>query len=140
MDQQTLACMSPSGGVCSDDSVEFNLDPTPDSSDYIQVMMNANSVMWHWWRQKHKPNLTPDLGIRGKAWRGEKAWSCEFVVPFADITDAPPKAGDAWTLNFLRNRCLPGLSRHTPDRYAVWAVPFTWSFHVKERFGTLRFE
>ena len=140
MDEQKLVQMTPSGGICTDDSIEFNVDPVPDDKDYVQFMMNAKSVPVQWLRPKSRMSRTPpELGIRGKAWRGKAEWPAEVVVPYEKLGGLPPRPGDEWTLNLLRNRCLPDIGWTKPNHFAVWAVPFTGSFHVKERFGTVRF-
>jgi len=140
MDEQQLVQMTPGGGICTDDSMEINVDPVPDDADYAQFMMSAKSVQVQWLRPKSRMTRTPpDLGIRGKAWRGKAEWTAEVVIPYEKLGGRPPRPGDEWALNLLRNRCLPDIGWTKPDHFAVWAVPFTGSFHVKERFGTIRF-
>jgi hypothetical protein len=135
MDKQVLVHVTPSAGICMDDSVEINIDSSPNTPDYLQVMMNAGSVMWLWWRQKYPPNLTPDLGVVGKAQRGEKGWTAEITLPFEKISERPPTKGEEWRLNIMRNR-LAGVKGRA---LSIWSATFASSFHIKERFGTIVF-
>jgi hypothetical protein len=34
--------------------------------------------------------------------RGDREWTCEFVVPFKTLKDAAPKAGEFWRANVAR--------------------------------------
>jgi len=125
--------------ICTDDSVEVNLDMDPASEDYVQIMLSVNSVVWVWWRKKHRPGHTPDLGIKGKAWRGEDGWSCELIIPFAKITGGAPKPGSEWRYNVMRNRHVKGMKRFDERIWQCWSPPFVWSWHIRERFGVVRF-
>jgi len=128
-----------SSAICTDDSVEINLDMDRSTPDYVQIMLNVNSVTWVWWRKKHRPNQTPDLGIRGKAWSGEDRWTCELVIPFAGITESTPGPGAEWGLNVMRNRHVKGMKRFDERIWQCWSPPFVWSWHIKERFGVVKF-
>jgi len=138
MDRLTLNQKHSSSGICLDDSLELAIDPGRrlNKRDYVHVMMNANDVFWlQWTRYGWCKPVPVDLRIRGKAWCGEDRWTAEVVVPLtADLTDGlPPKPGDEWGLNMMRNRT-------TGKNRAFWAQAFRrGGFHVLHRFGILRF-
>jgi len=138
MGRQRLNQKHSSPGICTDDSVEFAIDVgrRRNRKDYAHVMMNALGSFWHQWTRYGWCKPVPvGLGIKGKAWRGEDRWTAEFVVPLdTPLTDGkPPKPGDVWGLNMMRNR-------FTGKNRGFWSQAFSGGgFHVLHRFGVLRF-
>lgn len=143
MTSQVLIQKTFNSGICTDDSVEFVIDVGRRMKDYLHVMMNANGVMWYQWPKKYAQNELPDMGIGHKAYRGQKEWTAEFVVPLKKITEVLPKAGDTWGLNLMRNR-YPVKKWKYEERggniWRAWSPTFVAEYHVIDRFGLLRFE
>jgi len=141
MDKLNLHQTRTSSAICTDDSIEINVDMDPETEDYLQVMVNANGLTWWWWRKKHAPQELPDLGIQAAAAKGQKEWTVEVAIPFAKITGQPPKAGQTWGLNVMRNRIGKGqgFKRFDERKWACWSPPFALSWHIRERFGTVTF-
>ncbi len=127
--------------ICVDDSLEVNLDMDPESPDYVQIMLNVNSATWTWWRKKYSPQTSPELGVQGVVHRLENGWSGEIVVPFAVIlAGQSPKPGDTWGLNVMRNRyAFSTKKRFDPEHWHCWSPPYSWSWHIKDRFGRVTF-
>ena len=155
MEHQVLTHKSSSSGICLDDSVELFIDVghrKPKSKrGYLQAMLTAGSIIWRyqWAREGDYPFAQdmPDLGITGKAWRGEDRWTVEFAVPIKSLPFADgksPEPGDVWGLNLTRNRRHGKFEfKHEPyERYArsstTWSPTFSTN-HNTQRFGVLRF-
>jgi hypothetical protein len=67
-------------------------------------------------------------------------WRVEMAIPlvcFLDAPNTPPKPGDEWRINLYRVDAV-----REQVEYQAWSPTNTPepSFHVPERFGTLRFE
>ena len=139
MDKLKLVQMSSNAGVCTDDSIEINIDMDRATQDYIQIMLNANNVPWFWWRTKHSPQDTPDLGIQTAVFKGGNEWTCELAVPFNKIAAAPPKPGEQWGLNFMRNRYAKDFKDKKGEALSQWCPAFVWSHHIRDRFGVVEF-
>ncbi|MFW6059477.1 MAG: DUF4838 domain-containing protein [Phycisphaeraceae bacterium] len=132
---------SNNSAICTDDSVEINLNMDPDTDDYVQIMVSAEGLTWSWWRGKHTPQNSPDLELRAATHIGDGQWAVELAVPWRHIVDQPPGAGDQWRLNVMRNRfAMEGRQRFDERIWSAWSPPFAWSWHIKERFGRVTFE
>jgi hypothetical protein len=65
----------------------------------------------------------------------DEVWQVEVMVPFADLSEAPPKAGDVWRANFYRfNR-----AKDLPAELLAWSPTLLPSFHQPSRFGYMEF-
>ena len=139
MDKQTLNQVSASSALCTDDSIEVNIDMDTETDDYLQIMVNAKGLTWWWWRKKHRPQDLPDLGIKAAAVRDKDGWTCEIAVPFKAIAGQAPKTGSVWGLNLMRNRVVTdiGFKRFDERKWACWSPTFVWSWHIKDRFGRI---
>ena len=137
MTKQKLNQKHSSPGLCTDDSLEVLIDVgrQRNKKDYAHIMVSALGIPWHQWTRYGWCKPVPvDLGFQTKAWRGEDRLTAEIIIPLnSPLTNSnPPKPGDTWGLNMLRNR-FTGTSR------AFWSQPFTGSFHAVDRFGILHF-
>lgn len=131
----------PVSAICTDESIEVNINMDPETRDYVQVMVSAQDLLWAWWRVKHSSHDTPDLGLKAATHIGEDEWTVELAVPWEHIVSAPPEPGDAWRLNVMRNRFAQEDRRRFDERiWTAWSPPFAWSWHVRERFGHVTFE
>jgi len=142
MKKMKLHHTKPSSAICTDESIEVNIDMDRSTDDYLQIMVSAKGITWWWWRKKFRPQELPDLGIKAAAVMGNKEWTCELAIPFAKINNATPKAKETWGINLMRNRGLKdaGFKRFDERRWACWSPPFAWSWHIKDRFGTMTFK
>lgn len=65
----------------------------------------------------------------------DQKWQVEVTVPFSDLNEKTPKAGDVWRANFYRfNR---GSGR--PAELLSWSPTLLPSFHQPSRFGYVEF-
>ena len=141
MDQLKVEQNRSSSMLCTDDSIEVNIDMTPGTSDYLQIMVSAKGYQWLWWRGRHAPNETPALGVESATTRGDDGWRCEIAVPFEQIAEAAPSSGERWRVNLMRNRfAFKSRERFDARRWTCWSPPFSSSWHIKDRFGKIRFE
>jgi hypothetical protein len=74
-------------------------------------------------------------GTVGKSDDHDKYWKVEIRLPFSDLNQPTPKAGEVWRANFHRynrSECLP-------TELLSWSPTLNPSFHQPSRFGTLEF-
>lgn len=65
----------------------------------------------------------------------DKSWRVEIRLPFADLNQPIPKAGEVWRANFHRyNR-----GKGHPTELLSWSPTLNPSFHQPSRFGYLEF-
>jgi hypothetical protein len=62
-------------------------------------------------------------------------WQVEVMVPFSDLNQPTPKAGDVWRGNFYRFNRTKGL----PAEQLSWSPTLLPGFHQPSRFGYLEF-
>jgi hypothetical protein len=65
----------------------------------------------------------------------DEFWQVEVRVPFADLGQTAPKAGDVWRGNFYRFNRTKGL----PVEQLSWSPTLLPGFHQPTRFGFLEF-
>jgi hypothetical protein len=65
----------------------------------------------------------------------DEFWQVEVMVPFADLSQTTPKAGDVWRGNFYRFNRTKGL----PAEQLSWSPTLLPGFHQPSRFGFLEF-
>jgi hypothetical protein len=65
----------------------------------------------------------------------DEFWQVEVMVPFADLGQTSPKAGDVWRGNFYRFNRTKGL----PVEQLSWSPTLLPGFHQPTRFGFLEF-
>lgn len=121
------------GPVFYDDSLEFFLQPDPESKDYYQFAMNSIGVKFDSRRQ--------DAGFDAD-WRGaarvypeQMLWIAEVAIPFSALGASSPHAGATWRANFCRNRVAGARDK---IEFSCWS-PTYGSFHTPIRFGKITF-
>ena len=65
----------------------------------------------------------------------DEYWQVEVMIPFADLGQPAPKAGDVWRGNFYRFNRTKGL----PVEQLSWSPTRLPGFHQPSRFGLLEF-
>jgi len=65
----------------------------------------------------------------------DEFWQVEVMVPFADLGQSAPKAGDVWRGNFYRFNRTKGF----PVEQLSWSPTLLPGFHQPNRFGFLEF-
>ena len=65
----------------------------------------------------------------------DEFWQVEVMIPFSDLGQATPKAGDVWRGNFYRYNRTKGL----PPELLSWSPTRLPGFHQPSRFGYLEF-
>ncbi|MDP6502740.1 MAG: DUF4838 domain-containing protein [Planctomycetota bacterium] len=131
----------------ADDHVEFFLKAEGRFKDRLCVQVTANSAIWVHWPGKYgwARTVPVDLGIRGKAWRGEKEYSLELTIPFAKVTDdgKGPRPGDVWRLDMARARHVPKKRKYkgkAANVVRMWAPTMAFGGHFTDRWGLLKFK
>ncbi len=69
---------------------------------------------------------------------GDKLWTGEIVIPFADLGVKPPQDGDVWRINFCRDFSVPEGSARAQSDWTTWAQVGN-SFANVDKFGYARF-
>ncbi len=120
--------------VCSDDSVEFFLQP--DNGFYYQFAVNAAGIAYDG-RRPATEGITAAQMLAGLLWDGaweaivhcdRDFWSAELRIPFA-ILDPGIGGSGTWRMNLGRTESRLG--------YSCWA-PVEKGFHDLPRFGELQ--
>lgn len=65
----------------------------------------------------------------------DEFWQVEVMIPFADLGQPAPRAGDVWRSNLYRFNRGNGL----PVEQLSWSPPMLPGFHQPSRFGFLEF-
>lgn len=65
----------------------------------------------------------------------DEFWQVEVMVPFSDLSQTAPKAGDVWRGNFYRFNRTKGM----PVEQLSWSPTLLPGFHQPSRFGYLEF-
>ncbi|MFA6931636.1 MAG: carbohydrate-binding family 9-like protein [Lentisphaeria bacterium] len=120
--------------VCSDDSVEFFLQP--DNGFYYQFAVNAAGIAYDG-RRPATEGITAAQMLAGLLWDGawevmvhcdRDFWSAELRIPFA-ILDPGSGGPGTWRMNLGRTESRLG--------YSSWA-PVQKGFHDLPRYGELQ--
>lgn len=69
---------------------------------------------------------------------GDKLWTGEIAIPFADLGVKPPVDGEVWRINFCRDFAVPDGSARTRNDWTTWAQVGD-AFSNTDRFGYARF-
>ena len=121
--------------------VEIFIDPFGDSISYFEININPLNVVADVFIRRVRTGLRKNF-----AWRCEGlatacgtlayGWVAAFQIPFRALGDCHPSRSPLWKANFARiERPKEGKQELT-----AWSPSFVDSFHLLERFGTLRFE
>jgi len=121
--------------------VEIFVDPFGDSISYFEININPLNAVADLFIRRIRTGLRKNF-----AWRCEGlatacgtlayGWVAAFQIPFRALGDCHPSRSPVWKANFARiERPKEGKQELT-----AWSPSFVDSFHLLERFGTLRFE
>jgi hypothetical protein len=100
---------------------EFEVAPTNERLDLMVKDLPEKDFGWN-------SQWTTVTRVDAKA----KSWTCEMRVPLKALSADTPAAGIQWQANFYRcDRAQRG--------FLAWNPTLQGTFHVPERFGTLRF-
>lgn len=113
-----------------DDSIELFIDPSNKRRDYYQLSANLLNTQY----DAKMNNVAVNLEWQVATAKCESLWTAEVAIPFKSLGVTAPKSGEAWSVNFGRNRWVLG-----EPEYFIWSVPYG-SFHRPERFGTIVFK
>ena len=113
-----------------DDSLEIFLTPSTESTEYVQIVVNADGVVFDLYN-RGIPSLPSDVswnsGAVCKTFKGKDFWSLEAAIPLTGIPVHAPE-GD-WKFHISRNRAGHG------ENYTF--VEGINSFHDVSRFFIL---
>ena len=120
------------GAIWHDDEVEIFIDANGDGKTYAQILVNGAGKKAEFLDQ----NATP-IGTRVAAHVTEgKCWELELMIPYKGLCVKPPKPGDVWRINIVRQR-LP--TKQSGHQLITWA-PLEKSFFEIQNFGPLKFK
>lgn len=117
------------------DHIEVFLDPTPDSDDYYQLVIDRDGNVRDVWTTQQKSDRA------GAAWNGdwrfavantEDGWTCEVALPYAVFGVEAVRPGDLWRLKIGRDA--------GQDGPLMWPPNPTASFHTRIIDGALYFD
>lgn len=118
------------GPTFYDDSAEMFFDPWGKRQQYYQLAVNTLGTEFDAKLNDASVNLTWTASAK----QTDKGWTAEIAVPFSSLGVNTPAQGNAWNVNFARNRWVTGKAE-----YLIWSVPYG-SFHQPDRFGTIIFK
>ena len=121
--------------VWEDDSIEIFVDPTPDTADYFQFVVNSIGTLF----DNHVDPSNPTRKMR-KHWNlkgvrnghtvTEQAWTMEIAIPYLDLPGARRvRNGDTWYFNVAESRGSIGANSLCPVD----------SFHDYTKYGRIVF-
>lgn len=120
------------------DVVEIFLAQGSGSAPFVHLALNPRNVQWDALCPEHVimcyPNMKTDFDPK---WQsavviGDKAWTVELALPWAELEIPAPQPGSKLGANFCRTR--------TADKVnTTWSQNFGW-FCEDENFGTLEFK
>lgn len=130
MDKIKLSGKKTDDPVWQDDAVEIFLVPSLKKNDYVQIVINADGVVFDLFKKGSDLNvrdLSWNSGTVCKTFKGKNAWSLEAAIPLENLPlDAPE--GD-WKFHIARNRAWKG------EAYTF--IEGLHSFHDTSRFFIL---
>jgi len=156
-----------------DNDFEIFIDPDGNTHRYSEFEMNALNTVWdlllvlpyrdtknaaiNGWDIKGLKTGTHIYGTINKPGDVDKCWTVEVAFPwgaFKEIseTDAPPKNGDQWRINFsrvewktevkdgqYRKQINPQTGKSYPEDNWVWSPQGVVDMHYPEMWGFLQF-
>lgn len=120
--------------IWDDDSIEIFLDPTPDTEDFFQVIINSRGVVFDQHSEpgrNHQERKKWDCsGIEIASKQDNGIWTTEIAMPYSAFSENPPGNAKKWLLNFCE-------SRHGTGLFSLAGVMDSYS--EKEAWGGLVF-
>ena len=151
--------------LCQEETIELFIDPDGDGKDYAEIHINSLDTINDIWIPNNKfkyangePVDWPDLytwtqvGMRHAAMNHgtvndstdiDQGSVFEFALPWegfgkiAGTANLPPQPGDVWRVNV--NRYERPRGGEQPKELSGWAPLDLRSYHVPDRFGSVRF-
>ena len=126
-----------------EETVEVFLDPAGDLECYFEIEVNPLGTVLDLVLRKSRSGYKADRawqceGLRTLVRRHDGGWSAEMAIPFASVTNSPPRAGSRWRANFCRID-RPSRDGTLPRELTSWSPPLRANFHTPERFGVIEF-
>jgi len=105
----------------------------PQNSQFHQIIINADGSIFDAYKSDGKSNKKTNIDFDLKTVKQKDGFAFEIKIPFKSINSIPPKAGDAWPMNFYRTRFVNGKATAQ-----AWS-PTMSSFHDSTKFGNVIF-
>ena len=126
-----------------EETVEVFFDPAGDLESYFEIEVNPLGTVLDLVLRKSRSGYKADRawdcdGLRTLVRRHAQGWSAEMAIPFASVTNSPPRTGSRWRANFCRID-RPSRDGSVPRELTAWSPPLRASFHTPERFGVIEF-
>lgn len=126
-----------------EETVEVFFDPVGDLESYFEIEVNPLGTVLDLVLRKSRSGYKADRawqcdGLRTLVRQHAGGWSAEMAIPFASVTNLPPRAGSRWRANFCRID-RPSRDGTLPRELTAWSPPLRASFHTPERFGVIEF-
>ncbi len=126
-----------------EETVEVFFDPVGDSECYFEIEVNPLGAVLDLVLRKNRSGYKSDRawdcdGLRTLVRKHDGGWSAELAIPFASVTNFPPRADSRWRANFCRID-RPSRDGSLPRELTAWSPPLRASFHTPERFGVIEF-
>ena len=126
-----------------EETVEVFFDPVGDLESYFEIEVNPLGTVLDLVLRKSRSGYKADRawqceGLRTLVRRHDGGWSAEMAIPFASVTNSPPRTGSRWRANFCRID-RPSRDGTLPRELTSWSPPLRASFHTPERFGVIEF-
>jgi len=126
-----------------EETVEVFFDPVGDLESYFEIEVNPLGTVLDLVLRKSRSGYKGDRawqceGLRTLVRRHDGGWSAEMAIPFASVTNSPPRTGSRWRANFCRID-RPSRDGTLPRELTSWSPPLRASFHTPERFGVIEF-
>ena len=126
-----------------EETVEVFFDPVGDLESYFEIEVNPLGTVLDLVLRKSRSGYKADRawqceGLRTLVRRHAGGWSAEIAIPFASVTNSPPRPGSRWRANFCRID-RPSRDGSLPRELTAWSPLLRASFHTPERFGVIEF-
>jgi hypothetical protein len=119
-------------GVWLGDSVDIFLSVGEEPVPYVHFILNPNNVQWDAYCANGEPDLSFNPDWQSATAIGEKNWSVEAALPWAQIRVPAPKPGERRRANVCRSRSVGG-------ERTSWSQVVS-GFVAPQYFGTWVFE
>jgi hypothetical protein len=128
-----VSCLEPKpGSVSARDAITLMLNPEGRPELYSVTLMGNGAIRASVRTNAGERNLAAGL-VRAKVAGAEAEWSAEVAVPWAVFgMDKPPKPGETWRLNIVRQRAVDGAQTSS------WA-PLPGAYGDVQNYGQLFF-
>lgn len=126
-----------------EETIEVFFDSVGDLESYFEIEVNPLGTVLDLVLRKSRSGYKADRawqceGLRTLVRRHDGGWSAEMAIPFASVTNSPPRTGSRWRANFCRID-RPSRDGTLPRELTSWSPPLRANFHTPERFGVIEF-